>query len=127
MLSPLSQSLFSVPGEVVNILAGVASGLKACWDVVDLLRSAPNHASVLVTVLVTQGGGRDVVHVLWNRCVLVAEELAWRGLFDPEVWRNVIRLLSGRLWVGNISADGWREVIDLRSRREGGREGGDAK
>lgn len=98
----------------------MASRLKACWDVVDLVRPTANHASVHITVLVTQGGGRDVVHVLWNWCVVViVQELAWRGLFDSEVWRNVIRLLSDWSWISNISTDGWRKVIDLRTRRKG--------
>lgn len=97
----------------------MASRLKACWDVIDLLRSAANHTSVLAAVLVSQSGGRDIVHILWNWCVLVAgQELAWWRLFGSEVWRHIVGLLLDRMWVSDISADGWGEVVDLRTQKE---------
>lgn len=119
VLPPVFSSIFSIAREVINILAGVPSRLKARWDVVDLLGSPANHASVIITVLLSQRGGRDIIHVLWNRWLLiVVQELAWRSLFESEVWRHVVRLLFDWMWVRNVSADGWREVVDLRTQKE---------
>lgn len=119
VLPPLFSSIFSITREVINILAGVASRLKAGWDVVDLLGSAANHASVIITVLLRQRGGRDIVHVLWNGWLIIVEmELARRSLFESEVWRHIVRLLSDGMWLRNVSADGRREVVDLRTQKE---------
>lgn len=96
----------------------MTSDLQASGDVVDVLGPAADHTSVLVTLLVPQGGGRDVVHVLWDGGVVVVQEVARRGRFDSAVGGDVVGLLSDWLLLGNISADGRRDVVDLRTETE---------
>lgn len=122
VFSPLSSFLLPITWEVINILGGVTSRTQAGRDVVDLLGGMTDYVSVTMIFLVSQDGGWDVVHILWNWrlvIVVVVQVLAWRDLLDfTEVGWYVIGLLSDCLRVRNIFTDRWREVIDLKGVRE---------
>lgn len=128
VVSPIS-SLFSFPGEVVDVLGGVSPSPKAGGDVVDLLGSLADSAPVAMEVFVCQDGGRDVVHVLGDRRLVVifivevvVQVLARRdgglGFEFGKVWGYVVGLFSDWLTIRNVFTNRWGEVIDLKEERQ---------
>lgn len=126
VLPPLSSFLLSFTGEVVNILGRVTSSPQAGWDVVDLLGGLAHSAPVAMIMFGSQDRGRDVVHVLWNRRLVVIVEVAVQVLAGRDrdllldfgkVGGHVIRLLSDWLTVRYILTDRRREIIDLKRKR----------
>lgn len=128
MISPLSSSVLSFPGEVVDILGGVTSGPQAGWDVVDLLGGLADSAPVSMIMLVSKDGGWDIVHILWNRWLIivvvevVVQVLARRdgnlGLQFGKVGWYIVGLLSDWLSIRNVFTDRWGEVINLKREQE---------
>lgn len=127
MVSPLSSFLLSFPRKVVDILGGVTSSPQAGRDVIDLLGDLADSAPVSMIMLVSQDGGRDVVHVLWNRWLVVVVEVVLQVLArrDGDLWlefgkvgRYVVSLLSDWLSIRDIFTDRRGEVIDLKRESE---------
>lgn len=126
VLPPLSSFLLSFTGEVVNILGRVTSSPQAGRDVVDLLGGLADSTPVAMIMFVGQDGGRDVVHVLWNRRLVVIVEVTVQVLARRDrdllldfgkVGGHVISLLSDWLSVRYILTDRRREIIDLKRKR----------
>lgn len=126
MLSPLSSFLLSFTWEIIHILGRVTSSPQAGRDVIDLLGGLADSALVSVIMFVSQDGGRDVVHVLWNRRLIIVVEVVVQILArrDGDLLRDfgkvgwhVVGLLSDWLSVRDVFTDRRREVIDLK--REG--------
>lgn len=128
VISPLSSSLLSFPGEIVDILGGVTSSPQAGWDVIDLLGGLADPAPVSLIMLVSQDGGWDVVHVLWNGWLIiivvevVVQVLARRdgdlGLEFGKVGWYIVGLLSDWLSFRDVFTNRRGEVIHLKRKRE---------
>lgn len=126
MVSPLPSFLLSLPREVVDVLCGVTATPQARRGVIDLLGGLADPAPVSTIMLVSQDGGRDVVHVLWNRRLVVVVEVVVQVLArrDGDLWLEfgkvgwyIVGLLSDWLSIGDIFTDRRREVIDLKRER----------
>ena len=123
VVPPVSSFLLSLPGEVVDVVGGgVPPGPQAGWDVVDLLGGLADSAPVAAVMLVSQDGGRHVIHILGDgRLVVVVIEARRDGgrLEFGKVGRHVVGLFSDWLSIRDVFTDRRREVVDLKREREG--------
>lgn len=124
LVSPLSYSVFSLPGEVVYVLSRLTSNPQAGRDVIYVLGGLDGSAPVGVIMLVGQDRGWDVVHILWyGRLVVVCDVVVVRELGRNfrldlgKVWWYVVRLLSDWLSIRDVFTNRWREVVNLRRER----------